>query len=325
MYWLYADQYARNKSLVKTSVDGISWGTTQYVNNPASLRTKHFDTIVLSENQKQDIVNFVFKNQVNQITDFTKRTLYPHYQNVVYLKNYVSGSKFTPDVTLSGKTLYLVDQAITIDTISIPVHNGYFIPKNRYHLSELHLCVFNNSSLTINYNNANNTGDNNYILTPSLQSLVLTGNNGNTENILILKKAVETDSFYRVLNSGNFAYAFNQLYNTNQSAYNQIDLNTLAVGGVISNLVLADNTVYYYSGASTITINAVDVSALNRIRSTVWFSIMNNTTGPSLTLKSSATIITPGDVDFVISKANGNNERLIPWTRYASSTLRPKF
>jgi hypothetical protein len=104
-------------------------------------------------------------------------------------------------------------------------------------------------------------------------------------------------------------------YNTlNYPSDTKTDLSTLATGGVINSLQVVDGGYYYVSGTNNITINNIDETNVSNKKAKIYFIVEGNSTA-SITIKSTSNILTPNEVDFVISKANNLGDKLVVFTK----------
>ncbi len=303
LYYLYADVYVGGFTLCKTSSDLQTWSTEFRVGAKNGATTRHFQPMVTNDSiVKGKIKEFALSQNKVNVQELTSTTI----QN---------------EIRRDNKTVTIARTNATIDNLK--VFSGF-----TYSVQSSAVVTINTLDLT-----ALKEGDFIYLMLASESGVAkITVKNGvtfklpngedfviskeNRNNVTRIKFHFDGSKLLIDNSSGNF----NTFYNSKESEYYRIDLSTLAVDGVVSNLVLQNNTVYYITSGN-ITVNSVDVTNIPQLRGRVYFCLLSGSTVPSLTLKNGSGLSLPGNVDYVISKNNRNNESVLPFMN-AWSALR---
>lgn len=232
-YFLYADKFGMAKTAVVTSSDLNTWSTPKLVNNKYNLRTKHFDCMLLDNEDKRVISNFINRNSIQGSFDLWFRTNYPYYPNVLKLNDYITNNVFEPPTNLKGKTIFYSYGDVTIDFIKMDRYdNNFYVGKNHYDLNNIELYVTKGSKLTLKHkiNDGNLLLDHHHFTLPNSKDLVISDANGQTEVIFELKKLNPTERNYRVVGLPNYTNQRKKSFDT--GATNSISFKAYVYNGV---------------------------------------------------------------------------------------------
>jgi hypothetical protein len=300
-YYLYVDGFDTNTSWCSESTDLITWGTAYIVNSLSNIRIQHF-SVMLTNVEINKKLNLLISKNNSVVSSDIKNDIFSS-------KKYFSLSKF-----MSGNTLKLANyqnavyriltgENITIDNIDVAGYN---------YDGEISICFAvlapNGSSSSITLKNGNN------ILTPGNADFVISPTNANNETLIKFVCKGVSDAKFRLENQQNIGrYILNNKQQIKTDLYqpSKVDLNTLATAGVISSLVVSDDTYYYVSGTNSVTINAIDNTNVVNKTANIYFCVESGDVNAKIIIKSGGLLVTPNSTDLNIGKAYSNNDTII--------------
>jgi lysophospholipase L1-like esterase len=294
LYYMYADVYNSGFTLYKTSVDLTTWSAAKIAGAESGATTRHFAPMVVSDTTIKTVIkNFAIKQQ--KIATDSVSSLYV--KNNARIDNSKINIASSGSVTLSSllaipKKTYIVSGSgnATINSFDIScLKNG----------DEFYLSVQSGSAsagITIKHGGSS--------IMPSDVDYGISQAKGNSETVITL---ICDGSSIRVKNNQNVDYQMKSMTDefTSRTAGKNVDLATLAVGGVINSLTVESDTLYYTTATSgDITINNLNIASLPRF-SQIYFSKWAPTTATSrIIIKPSATMLTPKGKDIIINDSD---------------------
>jgi hypothetical protein len=271
-----------------TSTDLLTWSAPKRLITEQT--TRHGSVYQVKNRDAKTILNdFMSTNTLNK--KLSKSF------NYVNLESLASGGVIS-NLNMVNNTVYCIfSQNITINATSFQ-DDGTVTPYKVYFA--IFAAPNSSGSITIKNNNGK-------IYNPLQQDFIMTPAN-HSNAILEFSRPYASSNAEGLRLSSVDIPTINNAIKTNLSTFTRVDLSTLATAGAVSNLAVADNTLYYTG--NNITVNSVTLSNLTNGRGRCYFMSYGAAT---ITFKngSANNIYMPNSTDFVISAANGNNESYV--------------
>jgi hypothetical protein len=299
LFRCFVDAYTSGFALCKTSTDLLNWSSEFRVGPDANITTRHFTTLVVSDvNQKKSIQDLTIR--------LNKKTMYKTNSNDI-------GKEKSLSIPYARVNLYSLATAGVISSLVVEENTEYYVGGsdhvtiNSIDISNLGLNKQVFFSLNTNQSSSYliiKTGSN--VLLPGNRDFKLSKDNNNNETLIPF---VNYNALLKPISLTNTEY------NSNLPV-ESVDLNTLAVGGIISSLVVQKNVVYYVGGSAQVTINSINSNAFAKGQ---FYFCVQSAGNAKITIKNGGGVALPGGIDFNISTLDGNNEYLYSVIKFNNS------